>query len=200
MKHIYKQLLKKHGPQKWWPVRHAFSPKEFEICVGAILTQNTNWRNVEKALRNLSDDGATKAEIIAAMPLPKLQRLIRPSGFYKQKAKCLKNFADFVCKFNGTFYENVTREELLSMNGIGPETADSILLYACNKPYFVIDAYTRRLLLQQKAIKGTEGYDEIAQMFEKSLPKNVPLYQEFHALIVAEVKNHRKSAMTMSRR
>ena len=185
---IYKKLLRKHGKQKWWPVKHDFVPAELEICIGAILTQNTNWRNVEKALQNLSDAGAVSAERIAKMRLSKLEKLIRPSGFYRQKAGRLKKFCAFVVQFNGNFYKDVTREHLLSLNGIGRETADSILLYACNKPFFVVDAYTRRLLSQEKIIRGSENYDQIRGMFEDQLPRKTKIYKEFHALIVQNGK------------
>ncbi len=190
---IYNRLLKKYGRQEWWPVSGRFEPPEFEVCVGAILTQNTNWRNVEKALQNLSDAKATTAEAIANMPLTKLQKMIRSSGFYKQKAKRLKNFCVFVKDFEGDFYKDMTREQLLSIKGIGKETADSILLYACSKPYFVVDAYTRRLFSRLGFIKGKEDYDVIRKMFERSLPNNVELFKEFHALIVENEKSNRKT-------
>ncbi|MBI4018568.1 MAG: endonuclease [Candidatus Aenigmarchaeota archaeon] len=190
---VYKQLLKKHGPQQWWPVKHNFQPKELEICAGAVLTQNTNWRNAEKALQNLSDAGIVTAEKIANMPLSKLQKLIKPSGFYKQKAKRLKNFCVFVSNYSGDFYEKVTREQLLALDGVGRETADSILLYACGKPSFVVDAYTRRMLSSLGMISGSEKYDEIRQLFENALPGDAALYKEFHALIVVEGKAHARN-------
>ncbi|MBI2578130.1 MAG: endonuclease [Candidatus Aenigmarchaeota archaeon] len=192
-KQLYESLLAKHGPQKWWPVKHSFAPQEFEICVGAILTQNTSWRNAEKALQNLSDAKITSADKIAEMPLPKLQKLIKPSGFYRQKSKRLKNFCVFVKNFNGNFYKEVTREQLLALNGIGRETADSILLYACGRPCFVVDAYTRRMLSRLGLIGGGEGYEEIRQLFEKALPKDVNMFREFHALIVEDGKAHARN-------
>lgn len=189
---VYKKLLKQFGHQQWWPVRHDFVPPQLEICIGAILTQNTNWRNVEEALQNLSDAKATSTDAIAKMPLAKLEKLVRPSGFYKQKSKRLKEFGKFVSAFECNFYKDVTREQLLSIKGIGRETADSILLYACSRSFFVVDAYTRRLFSRLGIIKGGEDYDELRKMFEKKLPKDVELYKEFHALIVKHEKNSRK--------
>lgn len=197
---IYNMLLKKYGKKQtgdlsfadWWPMSGKFKPKELEICVGAILTQNTNWKNVEKALENLIKAKMLSAEKIASANLSLLEELVRPSGFYKQKAKRLKEFCRFVVDFDGDFYKNVTREQLLKLNGIGRETADSILLYACSKPVFIIDAYTRRLFSQLGLITGNENYDELRKMFEERLPRDVELYKEFHALIVEHEKNKKK--------
>lgn len=187
---IYKELLKKHGKQNWWPT---LTSNKFEICIGAILTQNTNWKNAEKALVNLIDANAINPEKIATMPIKMLERLIRPSGFFRQKAKRLKEFSRFVLSYGSfdKFLSDVTREELLSVKGIGNETADSILLYACEKPFFVVDSYTRRLLLKHRLIKGNEKYDDIRNFFESRLPKDVELYKQFHALIVVDGKNNR---------
>jgi len=184
---IYKALLQKHGKQNWWP---SITRKEFEICIGALLTQNTNWRNVEKAIANLVDADAIDPAKVANMQTMKLEKLIRPSGFFRQKAKRLKEFSKFVLSYGSfeEFKKNITREELLNVNGIGKETADSILLYACGKPYFVVDVYTRRLFSNLGLIKGDEEYDDIRQLFESKLPKDVELYKEFHALIVKNGK------------
>lgn len=184
----YRELLKRYGKQNWWP---SVTRNKFEICIGAILTQNTNWRNVEKAIGNLIDADSVDPATIVNMPAKKLERLIRPSGFFRQKTKRLKELSRFVLSYGSfeRFAKNVTREELLSVNGIGKETADSILLYACGKPYFVVDAYTRRLLSGLGLIKGNEEYDEIRRLFESELQKNVELYKEFHALIVKHGKN-----------
>ncbi len=183
---IYKRLMKQHGPQGWWPCR---TGKKFEVCIGAILTQNTNWNNVEKALDNMIKADCISAEKIAAMGTRKLQSLIRPSGFYRQKARRLKEFSNFILGFGtlDNFLRKVTREELLNVKGIGPETADSILLYACGKPYFVVDAYTRRMFLSLGIIES-EGYEQIRGFFEARLPRNAELYREFHALIVRHAK------------
>src|SRR3989338_2698380 len=189
---LYHELRAKHGPQKWWPQR---TEEKFEICIGAILTQNTAWRNVEKALDNLIDEDAVSPEKIAAMHERKLQRIIRPSGFFRQKSKRLKILARFVLSYGsfGGFSKRITREELLRVKGIGRETADCILLYACGKLFFVVDAYTRRLLVREKLITGKEKYDALREMFESSLPKKVNLYKEFHALIVENEKFYRRS-------
>ncbi len=195
IKNTYK-LLKKHyskqHPKGWiktkgsiWPISHNFDPPQFEIVVGALLTQNTNWGNVEKALKNLADANIRSVEAIANIKTTKLEQLIRPSGFYKQKAKRLKALAKFILE-----NKNFTREQLLSLNGIGKETADSILNYACNKPVFVIDAYTKRIFSRLGIISGNEDYDEIRQLFETSIKKGTKLFQEFHALIVEHAKVH----------
>ncbi len=184
---IYKKLLKRYGNQNWWPIR---TKNKFEICIGAILTQNTSWKNVEIAIANLIEADAIDAKKIASMAIRRLEKLIRPSGFFRQKARRLKEFSRFVISYGifNNFVKNVSREDLLEVKGIGKETADSILLYACNKPYFVVDNYTRRLLAELGVIKGNESYDEIRKMFEKSLPRHVVLYKEFHALIVEHMK------------
>lgn len=188
---IYLNLKRRHPRvnHDWWPVSGKFKPREFEIVIGAFLTQNTNWRNVEKALANLIAARKLTAISIAETPLPELRQLVKPSGFYRQKAKRLRDLCRFIDNFGGDFYRAVTREQLLALTGIGKETADSILLYACNKPYFVVDAYTRRLLLREKLFEGGKKYDQIKEIFERSLPKNVNLYKEFHALIVENEKN-----------
>lgn len=183
---IYDTLLKFHGHQKWWPCR---TGNKFEICVGAILTQNTNWGNVEKAIGNLIKAQAISAEKIVGIDIRKLQSLIKPSGFFRQKALRLKEFSRFVLTFGSidNFLRNVTREELLNVKGIGPETADSILLYACEKPYFVIDAYTRRMFSSLDLIEDTD-YEYIRNFFERRVPRDAQLYKEFHALIVKHAK------------
>ncbi|MEM7819920.1 MAG: endonuclease [Candidatus Aenigmatarchaeota archaeon] len=189
---IYKKLYNKFGQQKWWPISGKFRPKEFEICVGAILTQNTNWKNVEKALNNLIKRKLIDAESISRTDIKKLQSMIRPSGFYKQKAKKLKAFAKFVYEYKGNFYKNITKEELLNINGIGHETADSILLYACNKPYFVVDAYTKRIFSRLGMIDEKHKYEDIKFFFEDNIKKDIKIYKEFHALIVELAKKYCK--------
>ena len=184
---IYSKLLRYYGHQNWWPVRHSFKPGELEICIGAILTQNTNWRNVEAALENLAKAKKLSAQDIASSSLPALEKLIKPSGFFRQKARRLKAFCRYVANYDGNFYRDITREQLLVINGIGKETADSILLYACSKPFFVVDAYTKRVFSRLGFI-DEEGYEEIRSLFEDSLPRNAGLYKEFHALIVEHAK------------
>ncbi len=196
MIHLYRQLRKQypHVSHKWWPTSGEFKPVQLEIVIGALLTQNTNWKNVEKALKNLIDSNMLSADAVANCHTSKLQRIIRPAGFYRQKSKRLGALCEFIANYGGNFYKDVTREQLLELNGIGRETADSILLYACNKPYFVIDAYTRRLLKREEIITGKEKYDEIKEMFEKKLPKNAKVYKHFHALIVENEKSMARRA------
>ncbi len=189
---IYEKLLDHFGSQDWWPMKRGFEPKELEVCIGAILTQNTSWKNVEKALLNLKSSNCVTFEDLLNIKPGELENLIRPSGFYKQKAKKLKNFVYFVRKSGGIdkFFKSAEREELLNINGIGFETADSILLYACSQPIFVVDAYTRRAFSRLGFIDENWKYDEIRLFFEKTLPKDLVLYKEFHALIVELGKNY----------
>lgn len=183
------------------PEKKSFSGKEkFEIMAGAILTQNTAWNNVEIALSNLRKANLIDIEKISKINLKILQKYIKPSGFYKQKARRLKNFASFLyfrtnvrkcskpnkCSVSVRF-DKITREELLSLNGIGPETADSILLYALEKPYFVVDTYTKRLI-NRLGIFNSENYEDIQRFFEENIPRDVDIYKEYHALIVTLAK------------
>ncbi|MBN1621572.1 MAG: endonuclease III domain-containing protein [Endomicrobiales bacterium] len=203
---IYKKLYNFFGPQGWWPTTNRGSLKpgyfplfykdrtgkeKFEICAGAILTQNTSWKNVEKAIVNLNKAKALDVKVINRIAVNKLATLIKPSGYYNQKAKRLKSFVRyFVSGYNGRigkFLEkdtNEARRELLSLSGIGPETADSILLYAGNKPVFVVDAYTRRIG-RRLGWFGSEGYDSVQIFFQSHLPKSIKIYNEYHALLVA---------------
>ena len=186
---VYELLLRAYGEQNWWPVdeeyhkKHGTDPRE-EIVAGAILTQNTSWKNVEKALENLKREGLLSFIGILKTPLEKLQELIRPSGYYKQKARRLKIVAKELSPVSKV--ETVSREELLKIKGIGRETADAILLYAGERPYFVIDAYTKRIV---ERVFGMEGsYEELRGWFEGNLPKDVKLYKEFHALLDEHAK------------
>jgi len=188
---IYDKLLREHGHRKWWPVSSFTEPKEWEICIGAILTQNTAWRNVEKALLNLKNANCRTADDILKMNTREFRKLIRPSGFFNQKSKRLKIFARYIIENFGSvenFLKNAKREDLLKVNGIGNETADSILLYACNKPYFVVDAYAKRIFSRLGIIDDSWKYEQIKELFENNLPKDVKVYQEFHALIVKHAK------------
>ncbi len=187
---IYKKLLKHFGRQHWWPAE-----TRFEVIVGAILTQNTSWKNVEKAILNLKKEKMLNNKKIANVDIRKLESLIQPSGFYKQKSERLKKFCKYLDRnynsdLNKFFNRNTDeiRNELLSLNGIGNETADSILLYAGEKLKFVVDAYTVRMC-ERTGIKNAKKYDELQSFFEKNLPKNIKLYKEFHALIVELGKN-----------
>jgi endonuclease-3 related protein len=187
---VYQKLLSYFGKQNWWPAKRNFESDEWEICLGAILTQNTNWRNVEKALDNLNKHGKITVKSISEAPKEELTKIIRPAGFYNQKAERLKTFSKFVLKFGSleNFLKNVKREELLKLKGIGPETANSILLYAGNRPYFVVDAYTRRVFSRLGFIDANTNYETIRKFFEKNLPRDVEIYKEFHALIVELAK------------
>lgn len=191
---IYRNLFSYFGPQGWWPINGVYDPlkktfsdvEKFEIMAGAILTQNTSWGNVEKALDNLRKKDLLSPAKIAGFDLKTLEKLIHPSGFYRQKALRLKDFSKYiVSKTPGL--KNITREELLSVKGVGPETADSILLYAFEKPYFIADAYTRRFAARLGILKNG-NYESTRAFFEKHLPKDAAIYKEFHALIVALAK------------
>ncbi len=175
---IYSKLLCQFGHKNWWP---ADTP--FEVVVGAVLTQQTKWENVEKAIRNLKESGLMAKEPLSRAGLETLEGLVRCTGFYRQKARRLKDVSLFFCENPGILDKPVEelRETLLSLNGVGEETADSIVLYAADKPKFVIDAYTKRMC----RCMGIEGdYGTLQSLFESSIPGDVPLYKEFHALIV----------------
>lgn len=209
---IYEQLLLSFGQQDWWPMGYGFSPSEWEVCVGAILTQNTNWTNVNKALAGMKAGNMTSISKVIYAENEKLEQAIRPSGFYKQKAERLKTMAEFVTDFGGfrSFSKTVTRNELLNVKGLGPETVDSIMLYALNRPVFVIDAYTKRVFTrlgfnligrEQKfgrlsSVKPKEDYELWRWFFESTLPRGenqVNIYKELHALIVELAKRHCKT-------
>jgi endonuclease III related protein len=220
---IYRQLLKLYGPQGWWPLLElegsvgknptktgsvrGYHPgdysypktdsQRFEICVGAILTQNTAWPNVEKAFLNMRRLHLLSPGAIMKAEPAKLGEAIRAAGYYNQKAKKLKIFAEFYSRLpaEGAGLKNKkrapSRDELLSLWGIGPESADSMLLYAFKIPSFVVDAYTRRIFSALGCFDKDERYDTIKQMFEKAIPKDYRIYQEFHALIVEHAKRLR---------
>lgn len=191
LRRLYGALLQQYGRQYWWPANaRSYEARCFEICVGAILTQSTNWKNVERALENLRRARALSLKKFFVMRRSTLARRIRPSGYYNQKALKLRAFAAFVTRrFGGSFRRmfaqpaEALREQLLGVHGIGRETADSMLLYAGNKPVFVIDAYTKRWCAARGITR--KGYDEYRAWFESNLPRRVSLYKEFHALIVA---------------
>ena len=183
---IYNKLYKAFGPQHWWP-----GDTPFEVAVGAILTQNTNWGNVEKAINNLKKEKVLGARAIHDMPVKKLASLIQPSGYFNIKAKRLKSFINFLMNdYHGSMQRlkkeemHSLRRKLLSVNGIGPETADSILLYALDKPVFVIDAYTKRVLSRHKILRHEDSYEKYQELFHLSLKKDVKLFNEYHALFV----------------
>lgn len=182
---IYQLLYQHFGPQHWWP-----GETPLEIMVGAVLTQNTNWENVEKAIANLRAAGLLDLRRLAETPSGMLAELIRPSGYYNLKASRLHNLLHaIVAGHDGleSFFaadRSELREQLLAVKGIGPETADSILLYAAGKPAFVIDAYTHRLLLRHELIWEESDYYEMQELFTGNLPEDLALYNEYHALIV----------------
>jgi len=183
---IYQKLYLAFGPQRWWPGK-----TPFEIMAGAILTQNTNWTNVEKAVINLKRSRLLSAVRLYRSSVAKIARLIRPSGYYNIKAKRLKAFLDFLFKhYQGNIRKMSLadtlklRQQLLMVNGIGEETADSILLYALNKPIFVVDAYTKRILSRHGLVKGDSSYQEVQNFFMKNLKNKVKLFNEYHALLV----------------
>ncbi len=190
LSHIHHLLSEHFGLLHWWP---ADSP--FEVVVGAILTQNTAWTNVEIAIQNLKQANTLSLEILATLPIKQLEELIRPSGFFRQKALRLQNLTQHLLRdwqgdltaFCSGPLDDV-RERLLARTGIGPETADSILLYAVGRPSFVVDAYTRRIFERIGVLTGKEKYNEIRQMFMQNLTEDTSLYNEYHAQIVQLAK------------
>ena len=217
----YQQLMAAWGPQDWWP---AYT--RFEVIVGAFLTQNTAWTNVERALSKLHQAGALNLDGIRRAPLARLRKMIRSAGYFRQKAQRLKNFVRYLDAGYGGSLErmfaqptNKLREELLALNGVGPETADSILLYAGGHPVFVVDAYTRRIFERHGLITGKAKYEEIRQLVEQAFVQETPsgwdrppasplagprrhkfvirratsaarAFDEFHALLVQTAKHH----------
>lgn len=201
---IYEALLKHYGPQGWWPLTSlveegkdgGYHPGDYEhpkteldayeIIVGAILTQNTSWSAVERAIQNLRQIGALDPHALLSLSDSELKRAIKPAGFYNQKALYLKEATKF---FMSLSKKTPTRKDLLSVKGVGNETADSILLYAYKQPQFVIDAYTKRIAFALNLADESAGYMELKKLFESNLPKDVALYQEFHALLVEHAKH-----------
>jgi len=209
--HFHLELLEVYGPQGWWPLLghegcnptktgsvtgyhpgdYTFPHDEaerFEICAGAILTQNTAWPNVEKALTALAASGALEPEAILHLPDPELAALIRPSGYHNTKARKLKELAAFFRDLRG---RTPTRNGLLAVWGIGPETADSILLYAYGEPEMVVDAYTRRVLERLGWVVEATSYEALKHFCAENLPEETTVYQEFHALVVEHAKRAR---------
>lgn len=191
---IYDLLLARYGAQGWWP-----GSGSFETVVGAILTQNTNWTNVEKALNRLKAANALDVDKLYNMDQDTLAELIRPAGYYNIKAGRLKNFLSWLYEnYDGNLdaIANMSvyslREELLSVKGIGRETADSILLYAFDNPVFVIDTYTARVIIRHGLIEQEADYEQLRDLFESNLPQDTKLFNEFHALLVQAGKNHCK--------
>lgn len=186
LQEIYQKLFDHFGPQHWWP-----GDTPFEICVGAILTQNTAWSNVEKAIANLKNAGLLDFEKMFNAPVGQIAELIRPAGYFNIKAKRLRKFLEAIKENYGSFDGLVgatgrspVREFLLSIKGIGPETADSMALYAFGEPTFVVDAYTKRVLVRHNLIEEEADYYQIKEFCEAHLERDVQLFNEFHALIV----------------
>lgn len=191
---IYKRLYEHYGPQHWWPGQSCF-----EIIIGAILTQNTNWRNVEKAITNLKVKGCLSPEKLHHMPADEIAVLIRPAGYFNLKSRRLKGFLEWLFeKHDGSLANlellppSTLRQQLLSIKGIGPETADSICLYAFGKPVFVVDAYSARILGRHGFLEPGCGYQDIQELFHSSLDRDADLFNDFHALLVQVGKQHCK--------
>ena len=194
---LYQRLFVEYGEQHWWP-----GETPFEVMVGAILTQNTAWTNVEKAITALKEADALNPDALRIRPLDELAALIRPSGYFNAKARKLRVLGEYLGEYEddidavfGSQPLNELREELLGLHGVGPETADSMLLYAGNLPSFVIDAYTMRVLSRLGIIDADErpSYDTVRALFHKALPTDVQLFNEYHALFVAHGKDVCKS-------
>jgi len=188
---LFDTLLKRYGARHWWP---AETP--FEVCVGAILTQNTNWLNVEKAMANLKRDGLLSIHALWDIDRERLAELIRPSGFFNVKSVRLKDFVGWTLAGHGSLDAmfsgdwRLLREELIGVRGIGRETCDSILLYAGGKPSFVVDAYTGRLFSRLGLVGESDGYQQVRAFFMDLLPPDAGLFNEYHALIVEHCKRH----------
>lgn len=192
LRQFYDAMFETFGPQHWWA-----GESRAEIIIGAILTQNTNWRNVKLALENLRASGLLNWSALRDIEISSLAEQIRPAGYFNVKARRLKNFVEWLWQHHNGKLDSLSklelgplREELLAINGIGPETADSILLYALDKPSFVIDAYTGRIA-RRHGIKARD-YHELQAVFENNLPRDIALFNEYHALIVAVGKHHCK--------
>jgi len=189
---IYKKLYSSFGKQRWWP-----GDTKLEVIIGAVLTQNTAWPNVEKSISNLKKAGKISFKKLSKERTSGIARLIKPAGYFNIKAKRLKNVLRFIAEsYNGSLSlmqkadGASLREELLGINGVGPETADSILLYAFEKPIFVIDSYTKRILSRLKILSQDVSYEDAQKLFMDNLPKDVRLFNEYHALIVKLGKDY----------
>ncbi|EAQ77131.1 endonuclease III domain-containing protein [Blastopirellula marina] len=189
---VYDRLLAHYGHQSWWP-----GDSPLEIMVGAVLTQNTSWKNVEKAIVNLKEEGLLDPFKLHETPVEELAEIIRPAGYYRLKAKRLQNLMRYVVDVHSGDLEAMfacsvdsLREDLLALNGIGPETADAILLYAGNLPTFVVDTYTSRVLKRHGWIEQEADYHQIQDQFVSQLPEDVALFNEYHALLVRVGNGH----------
>jgi endonuclease-3 related protein len=192
IKLIYRRLSSVFGPQGWWPARSAF-----EVIIGAILTQNTSWSNVEKAIGSLKEKKLLNASRLHRLPRKKLAALIKSAGYYNIKASRIKNFLDYFFRNYQGKIEKMRKQEtgslrksLLMVNGIGPETADSILLYALGKPVFVVDTYTKRILLRHGLSGKDDDYARLQDIFMRGLKEDKGLFNEYHALLVKTGKEY----------
>lgn len=218
---IYSFLLGSYGPQGWWPLTElhdnggenpaktgsvkGYHPgnytyphiksQQFEIICGAMLTQNTSWQQVERALVNLKQINSLSPERIITLDPETLKESIKPAGYFNQKAIRLKTLAEWFMELEGRIPD---REELLSLKGVGPETADSILLYAFKQPSFVVDAYTRRIVSNLGMADEKAKYSEIKALFEENLPEYLAIYQEYHALLVEHAKRYYQKKINYS--
>ncbi len=188
---VYKKLYKRYGPRHWWPAE-----SRFEVMIGAILVQNTSWSNVEKAVRKLSDAGVLSPQGLREIEQDALAQLIYSSGYYNTKARKLKAFVDWLDEhfdddIDAMMVEDPMslRKELLAVHGIGEETADDILLYALDMPIFVVDTYTKRLLFRLGLAPEMGKYSMYQEIYTKNLRADVPLFNEYHALIVTHAAN-----------
>lgn len=193
---MYRALFKAYGPQHWWP-----GDTPFEVMVGAVLTQNTAWVNVEKAIKNLKRERLLSPARLRAVAPRRLAQFIRPSGYFNIKADRLANLMAFLAARYGGSLTRMLRDDprelrkgLLLVNGIGPETADSIMLYAAGKPVFVVDAYTKRIFSRHGLVSEGAGYDDVQRLFMGSLPGDAGLFNEYHALLVMVGKTHCKKS------
>jgi endonuclease III related protein len=196
LQEVYQRLFAAFGPQNWWP-----GDTQFEILVGAVLVQNTNWQNVERAIRNLRNADLLQPQVLHELPEEELEELIRPAGYYRVKARRLKALVRFLVERYGGSLDAIfrrplaeLREELLGIHGVGPETADSILLYAGAMPSFVVDAYTYRIFGRHGWIDLESDYHQIQEFFHDNLPADAPLFNEYHALLVNLGKQYCKKS------
>jgi endonuclease-3 related protein len=192
MLQVYERLLKAFGPQHWWP-----GESPFEVVIGAVLTQNTNWQNVEKAIRNLRQSDLIDPHALYNAPAEELEELLRPAGYFRIKARRLRSLLEFIInRYHGSLEAmfqtdlHTLREELLAVNGVGPETADSILLYAGRLGVFVVDAYTHRIFARHGWIGFDADYHQTQDYIQSSLREDVRLYNEYHALLVHTGKHY----------
>lgn len=188
LQQVFDRLLAAYGPQHWWP-----GDSPFEVMIGAVLTQNTAWINVERAIGNLKRSGCLSLDGLLGLDEAELAERVRPSGYFNVKARRLHSLCRFLDQRGGieglrVLETRELRHELLAVHGVGPETADDILLYAFERPVFVVDAYTRRMFERLGRLSGGESYERIRTMFESELPAEVPLFNEYHALIVRHAK------------